>query len=338
MSPPRSRRTTLNDVAELANVDRAVVSKLLNNDPGLKIRDSTRERVLRAVNELDYRPNAMARGLRTARADTYGLLIPDFTNPIYASIILGAQAAAAERDCLLLTGSPLGASAGEQYLDLLGQGRVDGLLLAGGHAQADVMARVDALGVPWVLLNRRIEGSTRYVILDDERATTLAVAHLVELGHWRIAHLAGPATADTALRRTAGYRRAMQDAGLGGHGLVVEADYTNRGGATAMDQLLAADPRPTAVVVANVASAIGALHSVHHSGIEVPADLSLVAVHDIPLADYLTPPLTTVRMPLEELGRRGIEVLSTVPADAAVEEVLDGPMELMLRESTAPPR
>lgn len=341
MSGTRPRRVTLIEVAERAQVDPAVVSKLLNNDPSLKIRDTTRARVLGAVRELNYRPNAMARSLRTSRASAYGLLIPDFANPIYAAIITGAQAAAAERGCLLLTGSPVGALTGEHYLELVGQGRIDGLLLAGGHAHAELLERVDALALPWLLVNRRLDGSSRFVILDDERAVAIAVRHLASLGHQRIAHLAGPRTADTAQRRTAGYRAAMDEIGLPVHeDLIVEADYTNPGGAAAMTSLLAGLPtrRPTAVVVANVASAIGALRTVRDTGLEVPHDLSMVAIHDLPLADYLAPPLTTVRMPLEELGRRGIAILSTVAPGAPVEEVLTEPMELVERASTAPPR
>lgn len=335
-----SRKPTLVDVAARANVDRSVVSRVLSGDARLNVRPATRERVLVAVAELGYRPNTTARSLRTARAHTYGLLIPDFTNPVYAAIITGAQAAAAAQGCLLLTGSSAGGSFGvEEYVDLLSAGRVDGLLLAGTPADGDFDKRLGSLDLPWLLLNRRTPSSRRYLVLDDERAAALAVEHLVGLGHRRIAHLAGPPQADTAARRQAGYAAALERAGLERDArLVVAADYTNEGGAAAMGALLALPDPPTAVFVANVASAIGALWAARDAGLVVPDDVSVVAVHDLPLAGYLEPPLTTVRMPLEHLGRRGIELLSSVPPDAPIAEVIAKPVELVLRRSTGPPR
>lgn len=327
------RKPTLADVAARAQVDRSVVSRLLNDDARLNVRPETRERVLAAVAELHYRRNPNARSLRTARAYAYGLLIPDFTNPIYAQIITGAEAAAAAQGCLLLTGSAV------IDVDLLGPGRIDGLLLAGTPTTSAFAERVHELDVPWLLLNRRAPELRRHLILDDERAAALAVRHLAELGHRRIAHLAGPPEADTATRRQAGYLAALAAAGLEpDERLIVPADYTNAGGAAGMRALLALDRRPSAVFVANVASAIGALWAVREEGLTVPGDVSVVAVHDLPLAGYLEPPLTTVRMPLGELGRRGIEVLSSVPAEQPIEEVVAGPVELVVRGSAAPPR
>lgn len=327
---------TLADVAARAAVDRSVVSRVLSEDPGLSIRPETRERVIAAVAELQYRPNRIARSLRTRKADTFGLVIPDFTNPIYASIIAGAEAAASERGCVLLTGSlGQGALSIDQYLELLGRGRVDGLLLAG---DPDGVERLEELGMPWLFVNRRAPQARRYVILDDERAAMLAVEHLHGLGHERIAHLTGPSGADTAQRREAGYRRALRDARLRvPRGYVVRGDYTSRAGAEAMRTLLERTPRPTAVFVANVAAAIGALAAARDAGVVVPDALSVVAVHDLPLVEYLAPPLTTLRMPLEKLGRTAIELLATRPVDARVEEVVEGPIELVQRASTAPP-
>ena len=335
-SPPT--RVTLAHVAAHAGVDRSVVSKVLNNDASLHIRAETRERVLAAVARLDYRPNALARSLSTAVTGMYGFIIPDFTNPIFSTVIMGAERAAARRGSLLLTGSLLSDESSGEYLDLLGRGRVDGLLIAGGAVGPEVTGRLHGLGVPWVMLNGRAPGTARHILLDDAGATRLAVEHLVALGHKRIGHLAGPAQADTAKRRTAGYRAAMLAAGLPvRRGWVVEADYTHRGGKVGLERLVGARPSVTAVVVANVASAIGAVRCALALGVRVPEQLSLIAVHDLELAAYLQPPLTTVAMPLRELGERGIEALATAPADAALDEVLEGPMSLVRRDSTAPP-
>ncbi|MEV0825376.1 LacI family DNA-binding transcriptional regulator [Nonomuraea rubra] len=328
-------RVTLADVAAMARVDRAVVSRVVNKDPTLNIRQETRERVLAAIDELGYRPNVAARSLRTSRAHMFGLFIPDFANPVYAEIIKGAEAEAAAQGYVLVTGSATGAGLGE-YMDRIGQGRIDGLLLAGTGDDTSLTRQLDQAAIPWLMLNNRSRGVKRYVILDDQRAAALAVEHLVRLGHRRIAHLAGPSRADTAARRSAGYSAAMREAGLP-EGPIVAADYTPAGGAAAVARLLAGSEPPTAVFVANVASAIGAMEGVRAAGLEIPRDVSIVAVHDLDLASYLYPALTTVRMPLAELGRRGVTLLGSLKPDDTVAEVLAGPIELIQRRSTAPP-
>ncbi|TYB70288.1 LacI family transcriptional regulator [Nonomuraea sp. PA05] len=328
-------RVTLADVAAMARVDRAVVSRVVNKDPTLNIRQETRERVLAAIDELGYRPNVAARSLRTSRAHMFGLFIPDFANPVYAEIIKGAEAEAAAQGYVLVTGSATGAGLGE-YMDRIGQGRIDGLLLAGTGDDTSLTQQLDQAAIPWLMLNNRSRGVKRYVILDDQRAAALAVEHLVRLGHRRIAHLAGPSRADTAARRSAGYSAAMRDAGLP-EGPIVAADYTPAGGAAAMARLLAGQDPPTAVFVANVASAIGAMEGARAAGLEIPREVSIVAVHDLDLASYLHPALTTVRMPLAELGRRGVTLLGSLKPDDTVAEVLAGPIELIQRRSTAPP-
>jgi LacI family transcriptional regulator len=331
-------KVTLSDVATLAGVDRSVVSRVINDDPNLSIRPQTRQRVLDTIEKLDYRPNAAARSLRTARAFMFGLFIPDFANPVYAEIIKGAEIAAGNLGYALMTASSAGVRLGrDHYIDLLAQGRVDGMLFAGDESGHD-LERFRALRLPWVLVNRRLEGSRRYVILDDERGSQLAVEHLIALGHRRIAHIAGPETADTARRRRAGYASAMTSAGLPvDPRLIVHADYTPAGGTVAMSALLAQAERPTAVLVANVASAVGALHAAHALGLSVPADVSVIAIHDMPLASHLVPALTTVRMPLSELGRRAIDLLATREPGDDITEIVTEPVDVIVRESTAPP-
>ena len=335
----RQRRATLADVGRHAGVDTSVVSRVLSNDPILNIRDETRERVLASVSELGYVVNAAARSLRTARTGTIGLFIPDFANPVYAEIISGAEAAATARGYALVTGSSGASGATPQtYLDLLGQGRVDGLLLAGDALTPAVRKALDEFNLPYLLLNRKMRGSHRFVVLDDEKAAGLAVDHLVELGHTRIAHLAGPAGADTAQRRRAGYLAALKQAGLPHDpDMVIAADYTPEGGVAGMTQLMKLRSRPTAVVVSNFAAAIGALGAARASGVSVPGEVSVVTIHDSPLAEFLVPSLTAVRMPLEELGRRAVDRLLSRRFDDAVEEVVTGPIELVARRSSAPP-
>jgi len=332
-------KVTLKDVAKLAGVDPSIISRVMNNDPAFSVRDSTRKRILGAIGELGYQPNAMGRGLRTSRAGAYGLIIPAFDNPVYASIISGAERAAARYRSVLLTASTAGGQDSNfaGHAAVLRQGRVDGVLLAG--AQHGIRhGDLEQVDVPVIFLNRRSPGSRRFIILDDIGAAAIAVQHLVELGHRRIAHIAGPSTADTATRRRQGYLRAMREADLEtSDELVVESDYTSNAGVSAAEQLMRLRRRPSAVFVANAVSAIGAIHAFRRGGLDVPAEMSVVTVHDLPFAAHLEPPLTTVRMPLEKLGERGIELLHDLPESAAIEEVVTDSMELIVRESTAPP-
>jgi LacI family transcriptional regulator len=341
---PRSteRRVTLVDVAKAAGVDKAVVSRVVNDDPTLVIRPETRDRVKAAIDDLGYRPNLAARSLRTSRARSLGLVIPDFNNPVYAEIITGAETEAMKRGYVLMAGSSASVGGSSQrYLDLLGAGRVDALLVAGGSMTAADQEWLHRLGLPWLMLNNRTgrRGIARYVVLEDAKAARLAVDHLLGLGHTRIAHVAGPAKADTATRRQQGYLQRMRRAGLEvPPGFVASGDYTPAGGREAVDRLLDVATPPTAIFVANVASAIGVLDGLRESGLSVPHDVSVVAVHDLPLAAYLSPPLTTVSMPLRRLGARGVELLLSTEATDVVKERLSDHIDLVVRASTAPPR
>ena len=328
----------MSDVAREAHVDTSVVSRVLSEDPALSIKPETRLRVLEAVSTLGYRPNALARGLRTRAANAIGLFVPTFANPIYAGMIEGASKAARELGLAIVSGA-IGdtARSSSDYLRLLDESRVDGLLLATG-ASPEAVAELEKRRQPWLLLNRRGVTGRRYIILDDEAAARTGVEYLIQQGHQRIGHIGGPESADTASRRLAGYQSALEDAGLTvPDGAVAIASYTSAGGAEAMRQLLALREPPTGVFVANVTAAIGALSAASSAGIIVPDDMSIVALHDLPLADHTVPPLTTVRMPLEALGRRGIEILVEVDADERVEEVVSGPIELIERSSTGAP-
>jgi len=333
------RRVTLVDVATAAGVDKAIVSRVVNRDPSLVIRPETRHRVETAVAELGYRPNPSARSLRTSKTGTLGLVIPDFSNPVYAQVIAGAEAAALASGHVLVTGSSSGAVSPAAYLDLLGNGRVDGLLIAGGVPSTQEQRILDGLDIPWLLVNRRDRRSRRYIILDDAKSASMAVDHLVSLGHTEIAHIAGPRTADTAQRRLQGFEAAMAERGLRTPASrVVRGGYTMDDGASAAGRLMASRRRPTAIYVANVVAAVGALHELASAGLSVPDDVSVVATHDTELASHVMPALTTVRMPLRELGARAVRNLLELAPDAVVEEILGEDFALVQRDSTASPR
>lgn len=328
------RRPTAADVARRANVDRAVVSRVLNEDPTLRIRDSTRARVLAAVAELGFRPNVAARSLRTSQAAMLGFVIPDLANPIYATVVRGVEAAAdAMGQGLLISRTPTTKEGIDRLFDLLRQGRVDGLLIAAELTDEDLPADIDTLS--WLLVNRTTVTARRWVLLDEQRAMDLAVEHLVELGHRQIGHVAGPLNSDTARRRRAGYQAALARHGLA-PGPIIPAEYTIEGGAQAMRDILALGDRPTAIIGATVASTAGVLVQARTAGIRVPDELSVIGIHDLALAGCFAPPLTTVQMPLEQLGRRAAQLVTTAPGQAVEETVTDG-MHVVVRESTCPP-
>jgi LacI family transcriptional regulator len=331
----RDRPARLRDVAALAGVDPSLVSRVLSGATGFSIRPETRMRVHRAAEELDYRPNHAARSLRTARSMAVGMVVPNLANVVYARIHAGAAERAAQVGySLLVATGPTAPLARTLY------GRIDGLMVASATSDAGPAGDDDAPTLPTVLVNRQEDGDVPSITVDDEEGADLATRHLLDLGHVRVAHLAGPQNADTARRRLHGYLRAMERAGAEVTGALVAGEsYEEQGGFDAARELVTRDPAPTAIFVANIQAAIGALAALRELGIGVPEDVSVVALHDAPLARFLDPPLTTVRMPLEEMGRRAVTMLLDYLAggDAQRIRVQTAP-QLIERRSTARPR
>ncbi len=331
-----SVRTTIADVARQAGVDRAVVSKVLSDDPSLRVREETRQRVRDAAAALRYRPNFHARGLASARAGTIGLLVPQ-GNPLIVQIIAGAEEVAAERGLLLWTASHEGELT-ERYVRMLRSGAVDGALVAGLRAGYDAEELFDDPRVPTLLVNRRSVGAERWVILDDEQAARLATEHLIAHGHQRIAWAGGPPGVDTAERRQNGFRDAMAAADLWmDPSWIISADYTPEGGAHAVREFLKSPEGPTAIVAADANEGLGVWHELHQHGLRVPEDISLIAIHKLPAEDFRVPAMTCVEMPLRELGRRAVELILDSPWDAPIRETLREAVEISHGATVAAP-
>jgi len=323
----------LRDVAAAAGVDASVVSRVLSGDTRLSIRPETRQRVLDAAARLNYRPNTAARTLKTARTMAIGMIVPDLANVNYATIAQGAEEQAATAGYALLVASG-------SHTDRLGDlhGRIDGLLV--GMATSETPQAADfGHGVPAILVNRKEPCGVASVTVDDAAGALLATQYLASLGHVRIGHIAGPQNADTARRRLAGYERGLAAAGIdGGAALVAESSFDETGGNVAATRLLRVEPRPTALFVANVRAAIGAMAAARHLGMRIPEDISIVGFHDAPFTGYLDPPLTTVRLPLVEMGRQAVDHLLALLNGEPVEDAMVGtPPELVVRASAAPP-
>jgi LacI family transcriptional regulator len=338
----------LTDVARRAGVGTSIVSRVLNGDPTVSIRPDTRERILEAARELNYRPNALARGLRLARSMTVGLIVNVAYHDEVAEILVAAERESARAGYVTLiadTNDFVGR--GEAYGRLLFERRVDGLLIASVLVNDEFVGELEHDGLPFVLLNRRLQGVGSSVSVDDALGVRTAVDHLVALGHRRIGYLAGaisadigPVSTDPLRRRLAGFHSGMKVAGLRiPERYVVPSWVDPEAVYEAMQRLLGEEPRPTGVVVWSPTAALPALAAVRSSGLHIPEELSVIAYHDSPIAGYLGPPLTTIRMPLDEMARVGVQcLLGVADGQRPRNVVVHTPPVLVERASTAPAR
>ncbi|TDB87909.1 LacI family transcriptional regulator [Actinomadura sp. KC216] len=334
---------TLRDVADRAGVHVATASRALNPAARSRLSEATVRRVRKAAEELDYRPNAMARGLKTSRSMSVGLLVPDLTNPLFPPITRGVEDVLAGAGyTTLIANTDNDAARQSRQLAALRARQVDGLILATAHRDDPELADL-ADQAPLVLINRRVEGlPVPAVIADDQSGIAAAVRHLVDLGHRRVAHVAGPQHTTTGHSRSRAFRQAMEDAGLPpAPELIAEADaFTEAAGARAFRLLLDGLPDDgggcTAVVAANDMIALGCLDVADERRLRCPRDLSVVGFNDMPFVDRLTPALTTVHVPHYEIGAEAARMLLERLADPGLpRKSVTLPVSLVVRGSTA---
>jgi LacI family transcriptional regulator len=331
------RRPTIYDVARLAGVSTATVSRALNGTG--QIAPATRAAIDAAVAQLGYHPNTAARTLVTRSTQTIALLLPDIANPFYADLVAGIQRRALETGhAMLLCTTESDPEREEQYLNLLRAKQVDGVLVDGLVLPPDRIARFVRDGLPIVCLDRDVDSaSVPLVQVDNRLGARKATEHLLSLGHRRIAHVAGSPELGISQERLGGYRDALAAAGIEPDpGLVAAGSFTEEGGHAATRALLAA-AEPTALFAANDLSAIGALSAIAEAGLEVPGDVSVVGFDDLRLSRFTTPPLTTIHQPGLEIARRATALLLDLAAGREPERrryVLEP--ELVVRASTAP--
>jgi LacI family transcriptional regulator len=328
----------LADVARLAGVGVSIASRVLNDDPTVSTRPETRERIVAAARELDYRPSALARGLRLSRTMSIGIVVDLAFYHENAEILAAVERAGTEAGFVTLIADTNDfAERGDAYRRLLKERRVDGILIASLPATEAFIEELEDERLPIVVLNRA--GSGTSVSVDEAGGMRAAAEHLLELGHERIGYVAGPArVGGRADRRVQALRDAMRARGVTlRSNLIAPCACDGDSIFQATLELLAVRPRPTALCVWSSTAAVAVLAAAKRCGLVVPADLSIISYNDSPLIRYLDPPITAVRMPLDEMARAGVQSLLRIIRGEQVESLVmtQAPL-LLVRGSTRP--
>jgi DNA-binding LacI/PurR family transcriptional regulator len=331
---------TIQEVARAAGVAPSTVSRYLNGQ--LRVSPATEARMLDAVRQLGYVPNAQARNLARRRSGVVGFVVPEISNPYFGAIADYVVDAVERHGLLVLLCSTRSQAVREaSYIDLLASGAIDGMLYLGSFRSNERLAAAIRGGLPVVVIDEPIADApgVHTVVMDDYAGGYQATSYLVALGHRQIAFVSGPAELASVQERRRGYEDALRKGGIDpAQQLVLAGHFTEQFGMSALPRLLAGPQPPTAAFVASDYIALGMLSAAETHGVRVPGDLSVVGFDDIRFSQYVRPRLTTIRSPLERLARVGVELLFERLAGAdsgARTEVL--PVELIVRESAGPP-
>jgi LacI family transcriptional regulator len=308
-APRRRRRptaVTIHDVAARAGVSVATVSRVLNRK--MPVREETSRQVLEVARTLRYVPNLAARALSIRRSHTIGIVLPDVHGEFFSEVIRGIDLAARRAGYhMLVSGSHSDRDEMLAVLEAM-RGRVDGLVVMSPDVAVAALRNDFTSDQPLVLLNSMAAGHDA-ITIDNYVGAQAMMRHLAELGHTRISFVKGPEQNADATERLRGYRHAVRQAGTVRSVLEFAGDFSEQSGYDAGMRIVRSNPRPTAIFAANDAMAVGVLSALSECGFSVPRDLSVAGFDDIPIARYLAPPLTTVKVDMAELGRRAFELL-----------------------------
>jgi LacI family transcriptional regulator len=333
-----TRAVTISNVATHAGVHPATVSRALNPATQSQVSAETIRRVQKSAKSLGYVPNVMARGLRTKLSMTVGVIIPDLTNPIFPPVIRGIENFLAPRGYTALLANTDGRESLEQAaLKSLMERRVDGLIVATGLQDTPLKSNLWENAIPVVMVNRGA-GSLPFPLVtgDDASGIAATVALLKKLGHRKVVHLAGPPSFSTSKIRLEAMERQCREEGLSLRVVSVPA-LTCEAGERAVDTLLAEAQNFTAIQASNDLLALGALRSMRRHGLRCPEDISVIGFNDMPFAEDFNPSLTTVRVPLEEIGTESARILfENITSEKNGSKVITLPVSLIVRGSTGP--
>ena len=336
-------RVTLRDIANAVGVHPSTVSRVLNSKTRQMVTDDIAGKILSTADEMGYRPNLFALSLKTNRSYTAGVLIPDLNNPVFPPIITGIdQVMDAAGYTVIVANTDNRAERERTSLERLRERHVDGVILATAQRNDDLVKHCREENIPVVLINRSTEeAQVPYVIADDFGGISQVVDHLAGLGHRKIAHVAGPQTMSTGARRYQGFIAGLRKNNLELHDdLVVSCDaFTEAEGRRAASKLIATGTDFSAVVAGNDLLALGCYDAFHAKGIRCGRDVSVTGYNDMPFADKFNPPLTTVHVPLQEMGAEAARMLLERLNDPETPaRSIHLKAELIVRKSTGPVR
>jgi LacI family transcriptional regulator len=332
-------RATIKDIAEKAGVSVATVSRAINGMDGMG--EDTRKRILKIAEALNYHANLWARGLVLKKGNVFEIVIPQtsefaFSNPFYAEILKGIGKKARELGKHLL----LSFAGKESYVTMYRHGLSAGIIVVGNRIDDPEITEAWKAKVPLVLIPG-YPGEKGIPSIDCESSdgSSKAVDYLVSLGHRQIGFLNGPQNSKFSIERLAGYIEALKKNGLPFQKeLVLESDFTQEGAYEGMKKFLSWSKVPTAVIIINDYSALGALKAAKEMGYRVPQDISIVGFGDVPFASMVTPPLTTIREPFQRMGyEAAVAIIKLIEGKRLLKNNVVFPVELIIRESTAPP-
>lgn len=336
----RRKPPTARQVADAARVSIATVSRVINGKGGVS--DELTARVRKAIAELGFSPNRIARGFRRQRMQTIGVIVTDIQNPFFTSVLQSIERVLESGQYgLLLCNSDEQPEREQTHLTTLSADNVAGIILAPTRGDAFRYQAVIDSGIPLVVIDREVQGlKADCLTINNFSAGIMAVNHLVEAGHKRIGLITGPGHATTANQRRAGYLAGLGKAGLPVNSQYIkEADFKHRGGYRAMHELLRLPEPPSAVVVSNNLMTLGALQAINEKGISVPQDMALLGFDDMPWATSLRPPLTVIAQPTLALGEYAAQLLIARlndPSRPFQTVILEA--TLVVRESTTGPQ
>ena len=306
--------TTLQDIADMLKLSKSTVSRALSGDP--RVAEDTRARVASLARHMGYTPNPTARALATRRTNTIGLAVPwaprSLSDPFCLEFLGAAGDEAMRSGYSLFLSTPDGDGAGavRAHAELADPRRIDGMILTEPRANDERIALLQSVGLPFVVLGVVPDPLVSWISGDNTTGARDAVDYMISLGHTRIACITGPPDQTASDARFEGYRLAMSGAGLPLDRNIIEAgDFTQSGGYSAMHAIIGSRGVPSAVFACNDVMALGAMRALREAGLAVPSDVSVVGFDGISMAEYVDPPLATVKQPIQELGRMAVQIL-----------------------------
>jgi DNA-binding LacI/PurR family transcriptional regulator len=336
---PVHKPTSIKDIAKIANVSSSTVSRALQNSKLISRR--TAERIQDIAKQSGYRASAIARGLVTQRTQTIGVVVTTIADPFVSEVVDGIEEYGNDHGySVFLANSNADPERETKVVHSFSERRVEGVVVTSSRVGALYRPLLSEMRIPIVLVNNQHPGEfVNSVLIENVKGSADVTNHLIQLGHRRIAYIGDRYGYQSDMERSSGYREAMERAGLPFlPELVVHGDGKCEGGMTGVEILLKLPKPPTAIFCYNDMTALGALRQLHLRKVRVPEDISIIGFDDLFIASYTQPPLTTVRQPRRLMGRLAMESLLKLISGEETASMIKVPAELIVRESTAPPR